>query len=249
MKAKTVLVIFCLLGLALSSFSQPIEQVIAQVDELFLGLKDMETAKEIQFKYQQLVEATTDKYELYWKLSRIQYYIGTHTADRKAQQEIFAKGVEWADKAIEANPDKPDGYYWQAVNNGSYGESKGVLKSLGLVKPIKEAMNKVIEIDRSYQNGGADRVLGRVYFKVPGIAGGDKELSLEHLLKSKEYGPNDANTRLYLGETYLALDRIEEARTELEFVLQMEDDGLWTSGIKDCQEEAKTLLDHRKFRK
>lgn len=249
MKAKTVSVVFCLLGLAVFSFSQPVEEVMAQADEMFLNLKDMETAKEILSKYEQLAEALENKYEAYWRLSRIHYYIGGHTAERKAQQDIFEKGVEWAEKAIQANPEKPDGYYWSAVNNGSFGESKGVFKSLGLVKPIKEALNKVIEIDRSYKNGGADRVMGRLYFRLPGFAGGNKDLSLVHLLRAKNYGPDDPHTCLYLAETYLALNKIEEARAELDIVLQMEDDGLWTSAIKECQEDARALLEHRKFRR
>jgi len=249
MKAKAVLTIFCLLGIVIPSFSQPVEEVLANANALFLELKDMETALKIKSMYGQVAEAAADNYEAYWKLSRIQYHIGSHTDDKSAQQDIFAEGVERADKAIQAAPDKHDGYYWQAVNNGSYGESKGVLKSLGLVKPIKEAMNKVVELDRSYQNGGADRVLGRVFFKVPGIAGGDKDLSLEHLLKAKEFGPTDPHTCLYLAETYLAHNKIEEARAELDIVLGLEDDGLWTSGIKACQEDAKVLLEDRKFRK
>lgn len=249
MKAKTFLMVFFLLGLALSSFSQPIGEILAEADTLFLGLKDMETAVKIKAMYEQVAEAAPDKYEAFWKLSRIHYYIGSHTDDKKAQQGIFEEGVAWADKAIQAGPDKPDGHYWSAINNGSYGESKGVLKSLSLVKPIKDAMNKVVEIDRTYQGGGADRILGRLYFKVPGFAGGDKDLSLDHLLKAKDITANDPHTCLYLAETYLALDKVEEARAELDTVLGLEDDGLWLSGVKECQADARILLEDRKFRK
>ncbi|GAF79240.1 unnamed protein product, partial [marine sediment metagenome] len=133
--------------------------------------------------------------------------------------------------------------------NGKYGETKGVLKSLSLVKPIKKGMNKVIELDRSYEDGGADRVLGRVFFKVPGFAGGSKKKSLEHLLKSKELGPEDALTRVYLAETLLKHKQIDEAREELEYVLNMEDDPRWVIGIRESKEMAKELLKDKKFRK
>ena len=249
MNAKTGLTVFCLLGLMLSAFSQPVEEVMTNADTLFLDLKDMETAVKIKLMYEQVAEVAADKYEVFWKLSRIQYYIGSHTDDKKAQQDIFAEGVEWADKAIQAGPEKPDGHYWSGINNGSYGESKGVLKSLGLVKPIKEAMNKVVEIDSSYLEGGAHRILGRLYFKVPGFAGGDKDLSLDYLLKAKDFSPKDPHTCLYLAETYLSLKKTEEARTELDIVLQLEDDGLWTSGIKSCQADARVLLEDKKFKK
>jgi hypothetical protein len=124
-----------------------------------------------------------------------------------------------------------------------------VLKSLALVKPIKKDMNKVLELDRSYEDGGADRVLGRVFFKVPGFAGGSKDKSLEHLQKSKELGPEDAVTRFYLADTMLSHDLIEEARAELEYVLNMPDDPRWIMAVKENKEAAKELLSDKKFRK
>lgn len=249
MKARVSLVFFCLFGMALFVFSQSADELVAQADELLLSLADMETAKDILAKYETAAETIENKYDVNWKMSRIFYHIGTHTADKKEKQEIFTNAIALAEKAITLEPEKPDGHYWLAVNNGKFGESKGVMKSLGLVKPIKESLNKVIELDRSYEEGGPDRVLGRVFFKVPGIAGGDKDESLRRLLKSIEYGPNDPVTLLYLGETYLALKEIDKAREALDKVVNMEDDGLWVNAIKQCQTDAKVVLEHRKFNK
>lgn len=249
MKKRVSLVVFCLFGMALFAISQSADELVAQADEMLMSLADMETAKDILAKYETAAETLENKYDVNWKMSRIIYYIGTHTADKKEQQEIFSSAIALAEKAITLDPEKPDGHYWLAVNNGKYGESKGVMKSLGMVKPIKESLNKVIKLDRSYEEGGADRVLGRVFFKVPGIAGGDKDESLRHLLKSIEYGPNDPVTLLYLGETYLALKEIEKAREALNKVINLVDDGLWVNAIKQCQTDAKVVLEHRKFNK
>ena len=249
MKARVSLVVLGLFGMALFAFSLSADELVAQADELLLSLADMETAQDILAKYETAAETIENKYDVNWKMSRIFYHIGTHTADKKEQQEIFSNAIVLAENAIALEPEKPDGHYWLAVNNGKFGESKGVMKSLGLVKPIKESLNKVIKLDRSYEEGGADRVLGRVFFKVPGIAGGDKDESLRHLLKSIEFGPNDPVTLLYLGETYLALKEIDKAREALDKVVKMEDDGLWVNAIKQCQTDAKVVLEHRKFTK
>ena len=249
MKARVSLLVLCLFGLSLFALSQSEDELVAQADEMLLSLADMETAQDILAKLETAAETTDNNYDVNWKMSRIIYHIGSHTADKKEQQEIFTRAITLAEKAIALEPEKPDGHFWHAVNNGKYGESKGVMKSLGLVKPIKAAMNKVIELDRSYEEGGADRVLGRVFFKVPGIAGGDKDESLRRLLKSIEYGPNDPITLLYLGETYLALKEIDKARDALNKVLSIEDDGLWLNSIKQCHLDAKVVLENRKFRK
>jgi tetratricopeptide (TPR) repeat protein len=108
-------------------------------------------------------------------------------------------------------------------------------------------MNKVIELDRGYEDGGPDRVLGRVYFKLPGIAGGSKKKSLEHLLKSKELAPNDALTRCYLAETLLSLKEKDKAREELEYVLSLESDPRWIAGVDDHKKTAKKMLQKKAF--
>jgi hypothetical protein len=176
------------------------------------------------------------------------YYIGNHTEKKKEKKTIYAQGVYHAQKAIMLEPEKPDGHYWHGVNNGMVGNTRGVLKSLSLVKPIKKAMNKVIELDRSYEDGGADRVLGRVYFKLPGFAGGDKDKSLEHLTKSLEYGPNDPTTRIYMVDTCLAKKDKEKAKEHIDFILNMEDDPRWVFSPADAKEEAKEIL-KKKFKK
>lgn len=249
MKPKIFILLFVFLIFAFQVFSQDAEDLIAQGDKLYAEMKDMATAEKARAKYQEALLKAEDKYEAYWRMARIQYYIGAHTEKKKDKKIIFSQGIYNAKRAVGLEPEKPDGYYWLGVNYGVYGEARGVLKSLFLVGDIKEAMNKVIELDRSYEDGGPDRVLGRVFFKVPGFAGGSKKKSLEHLLKSKEFGPADPLTRCYLADTYLAHKEVDKAREELEYVLSTEPDPRWVSGVKECKEEAKKMLQKKAFRK
>jgi len=237
------------LTLPLFLISQNVPQALEQADELYDQMSDMETAQKALDLYRTALNQMEEKYEPFWKISRLLYYIGEHTEEKKEKKNIFSQAVYYAEKAIQLGPEKPDGYYWRGVNNGKYGESRGVLKSLFLVKPIKNDMNKVIELNPGYEDGGAYRVLGRVYFKLPGFAGGSNEESLKLLQKSIEYGPDDANTRFFLGETLLAMDNIDKAREELEYVLSLEEDPLWKSDVSSAKKQAKELLQDKKFRK
>lgn len=248
MKKRGILTFLLVLCFVSFSFPQTAEELIEQSDKLCLEMSDMATAKEAEEIILKSISMMENKYEAFWRLSRILYYVGEHTENKKEKKGIFDRGVYYAEKAIELEPEKPDGHYWLGVNQGKVGETRGVLKSLSLVKPIKNAMNKVIELDRSYEDGGPDRVLGRVFYKLPGFAGGDKKKSLEHLLKSKEYGPEDAVTRVYLAETYLALKEKEKAREELEYVLNMEPNSRWFYAVDENKEVARDLLNSKKFK-
>ncbi|MFP4083207.1 MAG: TRAP transporter TatT component family protein [Candidatus Aminicenantes bacterium] len=249
MRIKTIILVLVLSSFSFSMLAQEAEDLIAQGDEIYAQMKDMASAEEALAKYREALPKAENKYHVYWRIARILYYIGDHTESKKEKKKIFSQGIYYGKKAVELEPEKPDGHYWLGVNYGLYGETRGVLKSLFLVDDIKEAMNKVIELDRSYEDGGPDRVLGRVYFKLPGLAGGSKEKSLQHLLKSKQFGPQDALTRVYLADTYLELDEVEKAREELEYVLNKEPDPRWISGRGDLKEMAEEMLQRKGFRK
>jgi tetratricopeptide (TPR) repeat protein len=223
MKAFVIISTLILLP-ALLAYSQETKSLSQQGDDLFDQRGDLSKAKEGLAKYQDALLQQEDAYGVYWRMARIEYWIGDHTADKDEKKKIFGMGIYHARKAVALGPDRPEGHYWLGVNYGVYGEAKGILKSLSLVKPIKEEMNRVLAIDPKFDDGGADRVLGRVYFELPGFFGGDKKKSLDHLLKSKEMGPQVGLTRIYLADTYLALKDIQKAREELEFVMAMEPD-------------------------
>ena len=208
--------------LALPALAQSSESLIAQGDALYAERADPAKAKEARAKYEDALAAGEDAYEASWRLARIDYWIGDHTAAKDQKKALFLQGVENAKKAIELGPNRAEGHFWLGVCYGVYGEAKGVLKSLALVKPIKEAMRRVLEIDPAYDRGGADRVLGRVYHEVPRIAGGSEKTSLEHLLKAVGYGPRIGLNLLYLADTYISLDEVEKARETLESILTME---------------------------
>ena len=51
-------------------------------------------------------------------------------------------------------------------------------------------------------HGSADRALGRWYFKVPRLFGGNKKLAEEHLKASLTYNPDATISHYFLAELY-----------------------------------------------
>lgn len=248
MKILVLLTFFGLLP-ALLAYSQEAKTLTQQGDDLYEQRGDLARAKEALAKYQVALLQKEDPYGVYWRMARVEYWIGDHTAANGEKKRIFEMGIYHAKKAVALGQDRPEGHYWLGVNYGVYGEAKGVLKSLSLVKPIKEEMNKVLAIAPAFDDGGADRVLGRVYFELPGFFGGSKKKSLEHLLKSKEMGPRVGLTRIYLADTYLALKDVQKAREELDFVIAMEPDPSLIPETAQEKDMARDKLKGKEFRK
>ncbi|MBN1647131.1 MAG: hypothetical protein JW874_03765 [Spirochaetales bacterium] len=124
--------------------------------------------------------------ELYWRLARFALYIGGDMEDagagRKELIDIFVKGQELAEKAIELSPGA-DAYYWRSSNVGREGEIKGVLNSLAKAKPMRDDLITVLSFDKNYAD--AFYVLGRLFFLLPGgISFGDKDKAVSYARRS-----------------------------------------------------------------
>ena len=102
---------------------------------------------------------------------------------------------------------------------GALAESFGLRQGLKYRKPIKEALETVLRLDPAFMEGSADRALGRWYFKVPRLFGGDRKLSEAHLRKSLTYNPDSTVSHFFLGELLDDEGRKAEARAELQQVL------------------------------
>ena len=72
---------------------------------------------------------------------------------------------------------------------GALAESYGLRQGIKYRGAIKDALETVLRLDPAFQKGSADRALGRWYLKVPGLFGGSKKKSEEHLRKSLTYDP------------------------------------------------------------
>jgi tetratricopeptide (TPR) repeat protein len=177
-----------------------------------------------------------------WKLARVQYWLGTHGAAAPNRRAALDAGIAAARRAIAINRERPEGHFWMAANMGALAESFGLRQGIRYRGAIREALETVLRLDPAFQQGSADRALGRWYYKVPGLFGGDKRKSEVHLRKALSYNPHSVITRLFLAETLLELRRKDEARRELEAAIAAPDDPDWIPEDRVFREQARKLL-------
>jgi len=184
-------------------------------------------------------------YEARWEGARACYAYGTYTLAEERNSErinVFEDGIGRAKAAVALRPEGVEGHFWLGVLYGVYGEARGVLKSLFLVDDIRSAMETCLKIDPSVEDWGPYRVLGRLYFKLPGFKGGDNRKSREYLEKCLAAEPANELTRLYLAETYQALGMKQEARAQLTHILDTPPDPRWAPESPWVRAQAQRLL-------
>ncbi len=223
------------------------EELILQGDALYAQRQDPGMAAQSQAKYQEALKLAPDNFAALIKNIQVMYFIGDNSTSGNEKQKIFKQAMELCKKAVALRPDRVEGHYWLGVHTGSYGEARGVLKSLFLKNDIIRAMNKAIAIDGGYENAGAYCVMGRLYFKVPGLFGGSKKKSRQYLEKCRQLAPKSSISLVFLAETYWALDEDKLAIQALEALLAMEPDPLWVPETeKDKKEGARLLKKYKK---
>ena len=127
-------------------------------DTLQTMLKDAKTAVE--------------KSEVLWRLSRVCVDLGDRM-DEKAKDAKFAiytEGENYALQSIEANANYL-AYLWKCANIGRYGQTKGVMDSLGKVKPMKADIRVITDTFGVVDSSETWYTLGVLQNKVPGIFG------------------------------------------------------------------------------
>jgi hypothetical protein len=126
---------------------------------------------------------------------------------------------------------------------GALAESFGLRAGLKYRKPIKEELEFVLRTNPAFEQGSADRALGRWYAKVPSLFGGDDKQAEQHLRASLTYNPSSTASHYFLAELFLDHGRKEEARDEVMKVLAAPPDPEWGPEDADFKAKAKQLLD------
>lgn len=211
-------------------------------DALYRDRESLASAQRAAAIWAQRLIANPKDFESAWKLSRARYWLGTNGLPQAERKAALESGIAAARQAIGLDANKPDGHFWLAANMGALAESYGLRQGIRYRGQIRDALEIVLKLDPAYLDGSADRAIGRWYYKVPGLFGGDDRKSEQHLRKALAYNPQSIITRLFLAETLIELGKKTEARNELETALAAPEDPQWAPEDRRFKQQAQTLL-------
>jgi tetratricopeptide (TPR) repeat protein len=216
---------------------------VAEADKLFDqgGLENYKQAIEL---YQKAIAANPGSYEANWKCARAHREYGEAAKSQKVEgwKDICAQygkeGMQYAQKAAELDPAKPDGYFYYGLNVGVYSDGVSVFTALadGLKDKTQSSFEKAYEIDKMYKEGGPMIALGRFWAMLPWpMRDRKKSLKFYREYQTTEYFADNVEAHVYLGELLIQMGGAKnkaEAKGYLEKAAQS-DDPLFSDKAKE----------------
>jgi tetratricopeptide (TPR) repeat protein len=210
-------------------------------DRLYADRANLASARRAAELWAAVLAGHPAAFEAAWKLARADYWLGGHVNESE-RRAFLETGIEAGRKAAALQPNRPEGHFWIAVNMGALAESSGIRAGLKYRKPVKEELETVLRLDPAFMEGSADRALGRWYFHVPGLLGGSNTKAEAHLRASLTYDEQSAVSHFFLAEVLVDEGRKDEARAELQKVLNAPIDPEWVPEDTEYKARAGALL-------
>lgn len=198
-----------------------------------------------------LQQATSNevKFQILNFQSRVLVWKGLHTSQKgKGVEKIYEEAYAKADEARNLNEKEftkyAEGNYRYSVALGRWALEKGPLTVLGRVGEMKSALDAALdgetlegELGETYDYFGPDRVYGRLYLELPGLAGGDKKKALKHLESAVTNAPDHTLNQLYYAQALEANKQTEKACQVLTNLLAVNPLTLIPERAADAQED------------
>lgn len=248
-KLITIVITLCLLWACSRSTEEetpakkdPVSpQLLADSDKLFDQRQELANLREAVANMNHARRENAKSFDVESRLARYNYYLGRHSEDEKEREKAFEDGKAAGKSASKMEPNKPDGYFWFGANLGEQSNRNPLAIGVRSIDEIREAMNKVIDIQPNYEMASAYDVLGQLELGTR-LLGGKPEKAVEYLEKGVELEKFNGETRVHLAEAYLVLGKDAEAKKQLNFVLEMKPNPAYLPEYAQQVEKAKKML-------
>ncbi len=222
---------------------EEIQKALTKAGDLFAGREDVKNLRKAVETLENVRDPDNRNFEVEWKFSKYNYFLSKQTESEEEAEKLLKEGVAAGIIASRIEPGKPDGHFWYGANLGEQAKRSPLTVGLKSIDDIRETMNKVIELDPSYQGASAFDALAQIELSSSLV--GKPEKAVEYLEKALEYEKDNTYVRLHLAEAYLAVGKKPEAKKQLDYLLQMKPAPGYEVEYKETTEEAKKILERR----
>jgi tetratricopeptide (TPR) repeat protein len=240
-------------GGAVANQADRVSQLIVEGDDY--SEKQFDNQKALD-KFLEADKASPKNCEILWRISRSYVDLGEHLGsssdeDKEKQLGTYQKALDYANQAVEANPQSSMAYCRRAIATGRVALFKGVFSVGGLVNATKADCEKAIALDPS--NAAAYYVLARGHAKLVekpkiirwplGLAWGNIDDAIKNYEKAIALKPNFIMYRLDAARAYVENDDYKKAKEYLSSIPSLpkmdEDDDQFRKDAKELFDKIK----------
>ncbi len=189
---STFAAVLALTGGAAPAFAaDPAQASYDQAKVLYEGRADaakLAQAIALLDKAEKVAVDTELKYDIMILNARSVYFQGATATKDDEKVRLHAAGEAKAEAAKKLHDEYAEAYYVAALNIARWAEAKGVLASLSRKNDLlanlegaKSRITRTIAPGETIDGFGPNRIMGRVFYKLPGFAGGSRDRSLQLL--------------------------------------------------------------------
>lgn len=219
-------------------------ELVARADELYARRAETDRVREGVSLLRRARTYDERSYDALWRLAKFSYFLGETLTDKGARDAAYSEGIAAGHAAVEVDGGRPEGHYWLGANLAGRTELQGVIGDLAAVGDVRREMEAVTRLDERFERGGAFMLLGLVELEAPRVLGGDREQAVGLLERGLRLDPDNLQLRVVLARAYLAVKRREDARRQLQAVLDAAPDPDYLPEDARAAAEARRLLDH-----
>ncbi len=179
---------------------------------------------------------------LLWREGRSLIRLAEKETLTEKQVEILKQARKDLEASLKMNASQPDAHYWLGVALGRIGQTRGILRSLFLLEPLRREMRETLSLDPRYEP--ALHVLGEVYLELPQFVGGNLKKAVARFKEARALNPNDLVDLISLAKAYQQLGEKENALEVLNAALAVKtpaDPGEAADNQKDIQKLLKEI--------
>jgi hypothetical protein len=256
-----VLTLAFMLLFSVASFAQSIEEA----NELYAQRgADVSFAQQAADMYLTLAQGTEEKLAKATYLneaSNALYYVAAMAESNVDKKRIHTEGFNKAAQAIDllrgttVDAEKEAlalGFYRYGANLGKWGEANGVAASLSKWPTLKNTMFSILNLGyKKIEWYGANRILGRAYYKLPFPLGSKKKAynylkeAFDNTKEGNKVSVHGLNN-LYMADLLIAIGKKAQAKKLLETFVSLDAETLCPARVPETKmemEEAKKKLE------
>jgi tetratricopeptide (TPR) repeat protein len=217
-------------------------EVLHRVDSLFENRHlDPGNLEQCRCELDSLMQIDSCNSEVLWRLGRYYYEIGSDLEVKQDRLDRLSRARSLLERSIALHEGSAAAHFFLGATLGRYGQTRGKMKSLFLVKPIKRAFTRSLELDGEYVRAMSG--LGSLYDELPGVAGGDQGNAVAYFRQAIQTDSNYSYAYVSLAEILLDKKLTGDARDLLQQVVEMKTPTYPADYYLEDRPRAQSLID------